>query len=66
MFKSKVRKIYLLRASASQKGLKGTNTRLKHRSEQFVREKTYKGGRGAKAPRPPFVGVSLKILRTAA
>ena len=41
-----------MRASASQKGLKGKNTRLKHQSERFVRERTYKGGRGAKAPAP--------------
>ena len=27
---------------------------FKHQSEQFVREHTYKGGRGAKAPRPPL------------
>ena len=33
--KSEVRKIDFLRASASQKGLKGKNTRLKHQSEQF-------------------------------
>ena len=45
-------------APASQqriKRLKPTNTRLKHQSEQFwVAEKTIKGGRGAKAPRPPL------------
>ena len=41
------------------------NTRFTHQSEQFVREITYKGGGGLKRP-APFVGVSLKILRTAA
>ena len=40
--------VILCFAPASQNGLKGKNTRLKHQSEQFVREKTYKGGRGAK------------------
>ena len=44
--------VILCFAPASQNGLKGKNTRLKHQSEQFVREMTYKGGRGAKAPRP--------------
>ena len=36
------------------KWIERKNTRLKQLSEQFVREKTYKGGRGAKAPRPPL------------
>ena len=52
--KPKVHKMQFFRASASQKGLKGKNTRLKHQSEQLVREKNYKGGRGAKAPRRPL------------
>ena len=30
------------------KRIERKNTRLKHQSEQFVRENTYKGGRGAK------------------
>ena len=43
--KSKVPKMYFLRAPASQNGLKGKNTRLKHQSEQFwVAEKPTKGG----------------------
>ena len=33
--KSKAPTMYLLRAPASQNGLKGNNTRLKHQSEQF-------------------------------
>ena len=38
-------------APASQKGLKGKNTRLKQLSEQFwVAEKTYKGGGALKRP----------------
>ena len=41
--------------------------RLKQLSEQFwVAEKTYKGGRGAKAPCPPLYVFAPKILRTAA
>ena len=37
------------------KKIKPTNTRLKHQSEQFwAAEKNTKGGRGAKAPRPPL------------
>ena len=35
--KSKVPKMYFLGAPASQKGLKGKNTRLKQLSEQFKR-----------------------------
>ena len=57
--------VILCFAPASQNGLKGKNTRLKHQSEQFVREMTSKGGGALKRP-APFVGVSLKILRTAA
>ena len=54
--KSKVHKMLFLRASASQKGLKGKNTRLKHQSEQFwVAEKPTKGGGALKRP-TPFVG----------
>ena len=53
--KSKVPKMYFLRAPASQNELKGTNPRLKHQSEQFwVAEKTYKGE------------LAPKILRTSA
>ena len=52
LIKSKVHKMNFLRAAASQKGLKGTNTRLKHQSEQFVREITYKGGRRPSAAAP--------------
>ena len=47
--KSKDPKIYF-----GLKLIERKNTRLKHQSEQFVREITYKGGRGAKAPHPPF------------
>ena len=44
-------------APASQqriKRLKPTNTRLKQQFEEFWEPKNYKGGRGAKAPRPPL------------
>ena len=52
--KSKVPKMYFLGASASQNGLKGTNTRLKQLSEQFwVAEKHTKGGGGLR-PLPPL------------
>ena len=37
--KSKVTNMYLLRAPARQNLLKGTNTRLKQRSDSFVRDK---------------------------
>ena len=39
-------------APARQNGWKGKNTRLKHQSEQFVRENTYKGGGALKRPAP--------------
>ena len=58
--------VILCFAPASQNGLKGKNTRLKHQSEQFwFAQKPTKGGGALKRP-APFVGVSLKILRTAA
>ena len=47
--KSKVPKITRIEIDWKDK-----NTRRKHQSEHFVREITYKGGRGAKAPRPPL------------
>ena len=51
--KFKVPKIYFLRAPASQNGLKGKHTRLKHQSEQFwVAENPTKGGGTLKRPAP--------------
>ena len=45
--------MYFLRAPASQNGLTGTSTRLKHQSEQFwVAEKHTKGGGGRRPPPP--------------
>ena len=62
--KSKVHKMYLLRASASQKGLKGKKYEtLSSSSKNFERD-TYKVGRRPKAAVPLCMSSLSQIVQT--